>query len=489
MVPFPSFTSCDTPRCNAGTTRILVWLAIVLLAFAPALRSANAQVLPLSLPDLTEGALPAVVSILVSAEGSEGGVPRGSPLEDFFRDRDSTNQNQVSQGSGFFISRLGFVVTNYHVIENATTIDVELSNGEKYPATIYGTDPRTDIALLRITGVERTNWPALEWGNSDQMRVGEWVVAIGNPLGLGGSVSAGIVSALGRDIGSGPYDDFIQTDATINRGNSGGPLINLNGEVVGINSAIYSTDGGSIGIGFAIPSQLASSVVNQLISYGETRRGWLGVVIQPVSAEIAEGVGLSQARGVLVQSVVDNSPARQADIRKGDILLTFDGNALESVRQLQLLAAGTAIGRRIPVEIWRGRRKLRLTVTIGRLETAQSNVQQQETDNASGVGGESITGLEMRVARITSNIRTRLNIPLGVEGVLVISVNRRSSASDQGIVAGQVIVSVNQTSVESPADVQQLVSNAISNGRSAVILEIADQTGQNVRYVGVRLKR
>ncbi|MCH9780169.1 MAG: Do family serine endopeptidase [Alphaproteobacteria bacterium] len=466
----------------------MVGFALCLMLGTP---RAHAQFLPQSLPDLTEQSLPAVVSILVTTENDEAdnAVPRGSPLEEFFRFRESPNQGRVSQGSGFFISRIGFVVTNLHVVENATTIDIETSAGEKYPAIIFGTDSRTDIALLRVTGGERTNWPTLSWGNSDNVRVGEWVVAIGNPLGLGGSVSAGIISAVGRNIGSGPYDDFIQTDATINRGNSGGPLINLKGEVVGINSAIYSTDGGSIGIGFAIPSQLASSVVNQLISYGETRRGWLGVVIQPVTDEIADSVGLSDTRGVLVSDVVDGGPARQADIRKGDVILTMDGTVIRDVRQLQLLAAGTEIGKRLPVEVWRNRRKLTLSLTIGRLEDANTGQNEPQGNQAANVGGETIDALEMNVAQITANIRTRLNIPIGVDGVLIIQVTRRSSAASNGITAGQIILSVNQTAVETPDDVNRLVDNAVNNGRSAVILEVADRTGRSKRFIGIRLKR
>ena len=299
--------------------------------------------------------------------------PPGSPFEEFFKDfmeREPSRRPSQSLGSGFIISDDGLIVTNNHVIEGAEEITVYLPDDREFLAKIIGKDIKTDIAVLKVDpGDEKL--PFVEFGDSEILRVGDWVLAVGNPFGLGGSVTAGIVSARGREIGQGQYDDFIQTDASINRGNSGGPLFNMNGKVIGINTAIFSQSGGSVGIGFAISSNLALSVVNQLKEFGRTRRGWLGVYIQEVTDEIANSLDFSESRGALVSSVKEGSPAEKAKILAGDIVLSFDGKAIGKMRELPRIVAETKVGSIVNVEIWREGRKIDLTVVLGELEVAE----------------------------------------------------------------------------------------------------------------------
>ena len=280
--------------------------------------------------------------------------PEGSPFEDFFKEFEDRGQARRTQslGSGFIIDSSGIVVTNNHVIENADKISVILANDEVFEAELIGRDQKTDIAVLKIDP-GNTKLSAVSFGDSDELRVGDWVIAIGNPFGLGGTVTAGIVSARGRDIGSGPYDDFIQTDASINRGNSGGPLFNLDGDVIGINTAIFSQSGGSVGIGFAISANLATQVVQQLQDFGRTRRGWLGVFIQEVTEDIAESLGLKTANGALVASVTENGPADKAGLQAGDVILKFDGKAVEKSRDLPRIVAETTVEKTVEVELVR----------------------------------------------------------------------------------------------------------------------------------------
>ncbi|MDP6218268.1 MAG: Do family serine endopeptidase, partial [Alphaproteobacteria bacterium] len=335
-------------------------LGVLALCLAILNSPAQAADRPDSFADLAERLSPAVVNIstsMVVNNGSRPDLPRfpeGSPFEDFFKEFEDRGQARRTQslGSGFIIDSSGIVVTNNHVIENADKISVILANDEVFEAELIGRDQKTDIAVLKIDP-GNTRLSAVSFGDSDKLRVGDWVIAIGNPFGLGGTVTAGIVSARGRDIGSGPYDDFIQTDASINRGNSGGPLFNLDGDVIGINTAIFSQSGGSVGIGFAISANLATQVVQQLQDFGRTRRGWLGVFIQEVTEDIAESLGLKTANGALVASVTENGPADKAGLQAGDVILKFDGQAVEKSRDLPRIVAETAVEKTVEVELVR----------------------------------------------------------------------------------------------------------------------------------------
>jgi serine protease Do len=356
------------------------WALVVATAVAlvPAV-SAEAQSRPDSFATLAEKVSPSVVNITTSttvaaSSGPQPIVPEGSPFEDFFRDFMDRNQDGgpaprrgQALGSGFVISEDGYIVTNNHVIQGADEIQIEFYSGDELVATVVGTDPNTDLALLKVDTDEPL--PFVPWGESDQMRVGDWVMAMGNPLGQGFSVSAGIVSARGRAL-SGSFDDYIQTDAAINRGNSGGPLFNLDGEVIGVNTAILSPNGGSIGIGFAMSSRVAANVIDQLQRFGETRRGWLGVRIQDVSDDVAEAIGLEEARGALVTDVPEG-PSAEAGMRSGDVILSFDGMDVNDTRELVQRVANTEIGKAVRVVVFRDGRTETLSVTLGRREEAE----------------------------------------------------------------------------------------------------------------------
>ncbi|MEL6481195.1 MAG: Do family serine endopeptidase, partial [Pseudomonadota bacterium] len=340
----------------------------------------QAQARPGSFADLAERLSPAVVNISTAqkveqAERGEQQVPEGTPFEDLFRDffergRPQGPRQVQSLGSGFVISAEGYVVTNNHVIEEADEITVNFADGSSLPAELVGTDPKTDIALLKIEPTQPLEF--VKFGDSEASRVGDWVLAIGNPFGLGGSVSAGIISARDRNINAGPYDDFIQTDAAINRGNSGGPLFNLDGEVIGVNTAIISPTGGSIGIGFAVPSAIAENVVAQLQEFGQTKRGWLGVRIQTVNDELAEALGLDRPQGALVADVTSEGPAEEGGIEAGDVILKFDGKDISEMRDLPRIVAETAVGSTVRVVVFRKGKTQSVKVTLGLLEEQAS---------------------------------------------------------------------------------------------------------------------
>jgi serine protease Do len=478
-------------------------LAIGLLAAPLALPvAAQPRSAPESFADLAERLLPSVVNIsttqTVQARGERQGpdapqLPPGSPFEEFFREFFDRQQRQgqgpqgqpqrprraQSLGSGFIIeygNGEGYVVTNNHVIDGADEVSVILTDNTTLKAEIVGRDPRTDLALLRVKTDKRL--PTVRFGNSDTARIGDWVVAIGNPFGLGGTVTAGIVSARGRDIRIGPYDDFIQTDAAINRGNSGGPLFNMAGDVVGINTAIFSPTGGSIGIGFSIPSNIATNVIAQLREFGRTRRGWLGVRIQQVTDEIAESVGLSGgARGALVAGVNEGGPADRARLQNGDIVLKFDGTDIREMRTLPRVVAETAIGKQVPVVVWRSGREQTLTATVGELpEEAQ---QAAATPGPQDRGGRpvEIAGIGVRVSSITPELRERFSLSAEAKGVVVVEVLPNSPAAERGIRAGDVVVEVQQEAVATPAELQERIDRARQAGRRNVLMLIEGQQG------------
>ena len=393
-----------------------------------------------------------------------------------------------SLGSGFIVDPSGLVVTNNHVIEGADEVTVTLQDNTSLKATIVGRDERVDVALLKVKSDKPL--PAVSFGDSDKERVGDWVLAIGNPFGLGGSVTAGIVSARGRDIRQGPYDDFLQTDAAINRGNSGGPLFNMNGEVIGINTAIYSPSGGSIGIGFAIPANMAKTVVDQLRDFGHARRGWLGVRIQQVTPDIAESLGLHDSGGAMVAGVNDGGPADQAKIRNGDIILKFNGQDVKEMRNLPRIVAETPIGQEVPVTIWRDGKQQIVQAKVGELPEDQqvAAATPGPTGKVDKPTPTEISGLGLQLAPITQETRDKYQLSANQKGVLVTDVAANSPAAERGLKAGDVIVEVGSPPepVNSPADVQQRVDTVRKQSRRSVLMLVQSQEG-SPRWVPLNL--
>jgi len=479
-------------------------LAIVLpLAFAVA-PSAFARSAPDSFADLAEKLLPAVVNVsttqtIKSSEHKGKGpdvpqFPPGSPFEEFFKDfmerqqhgdrPDAPPRRATSLGSGFIIDPAGYVVTNNHVVAEADEINITLHDDTTFKATLVGRDIKTDLALLKVESKKPLT--AVAWGDSDQTRVGDWVLAIGNPFGLGGSVTAGILSARGRDIQSGAYDDYLQTDASINRGNSGGPMFNTVGEVIGINTAIYSPTGGSVGIGFAIPSSLAKPVIDQLKKYGKVRRGWLGVRIQSVTDELAESLGLDKPRGALVSSASEGGPAAKAKIEPGDVILKFDGKEITEMRRLPRIVAETPIDKPVEVVVWRKKKEVPLKVQVGELiETDQvASATPGPTGPSSGAAG-SVTELGLQLSAVSQPLREKYGLADDAQGVVVTDVSGASPAGEKGVKPGDIIVEVGQEEVKTPADVTAKIKAARDAKRKSVLL-LVDQKG-DLRFVAVRI--
>jgi len=451
----------------------------VVMAFAIIFISTNlfASERPDSFADQVEKLSPAVVNISTTTIVNDGQAmdmpqfPPGSPFEEFFKNFGDNNRQRKAQslGSGFIIDDDGIVVTNYHVIENAEEIRVVLADETSFTAEVLGQDQKTDIAVLKIDPGD-TKLTAVSFGNSDELRVGDWVLAIGNPFGLGGTVTAGIVSARGRDIGNGPYDDFIQTDASINRGNSGGPLFNTDGDVIGINTAIYSQSGGSVGIGFAISSNLAERVAEQLIEFGQTRRGWLGVYIQEVTPDIAESLGLDDAIGALISSVNEDGPAAKGGIQPGDVIVKFDGKLIEKMRDLPRIVAETDIGAKVKVELFRQGKRETVTVTLGELEKAElAGV----IDNGRGQSDEfSFASLGFSVANLNAALAEELGLDSDARGVVVREVVPGSPAADKGLTVGDILRRYGQRPIDDAASLAADIKEAEKAGRSGVLLLI-----------------
>jgi serine protease Do len=418
-----------------------------------------------------------VVNISTSQNIDRAETGEGSPLEDLFRDlypngRPGGPRQVQSLGSGFVISADGMVVTNNHVIEDADEITVNFPDGLSLTAKVIGTDPQTDIAVLKID--HDAPLPFVAFGDSDTARVGDWVLAIGNPFGFAGSVSAGIISARNRDINAGRYDDFIQTDAAINRGNSGGPLFNMDGEVIGVNTAIISPTGGSIGIGFSVPSNLAQKVVAQLQEFGVTRRGWLGVRIQNVDEEMAEAVGLEEAKGALVADVTSGGPAAAGGIEAGDVILKFDGQDVEEMRDLPRLVADTAVEKTVRVVVFRKGKTQTLKVTIGLLE--EDAVAAASTQPKEDPGPEAkLSALGVTLRPLSSAARQEFGIEDDVTGVLVAEVDPAGAAAEKGVAPGDVIVEVGQEPVSTPAEVEARVDEAKAQEKKSVLFLIQSQ--------------
>ncbi len=461
-----------------------LWALVAALIVALALpKTAGAVDRPASFADLAEAVSPAVVNITTTTtvasrldEGSR--PPGGSPFEDFFRDffdgprggpegpeRPRPRQNQAL-GSGFVISEDGYIVTNNHVIERADEIQVEFFSGLELRAELIGTDPATDIALLKVE--HDVPLPHVPWGNAEEARVGDWVIAVGNPLGQGFSVSAGIISARGRAL-QGNFDDYIQTDAAINRGNSGGPLFNMNGDVIGVNTAILSPTGGSIGIGFAMSSNVAMNVVDQLREFGSTRRGWLGVRIQDVTAEMAEAIGLDEAKGAMVTDVMEG-PSLEAGMLAGDVILRFDDRRVEDTRMLVRRVADTAVGETVDVIVFRNGEEVTLAVTLGQRELAEAatgSVTPPLTDEAE-TGPVSFLGMELEP--LNDSLREQLGLSSSSVGLVVRGVDPDSDAAGKGIREDDLITEVNQTPVASVEEFEARTEDAREAGRSSVLV-------------------
>ncbi len=493
---------------RAAAACCAAFLAAAPAAVAIAPTPVLARGAPDSFADLAARLLPSVVNIsttqtLKTAGGDEGGqdlpqFPPGSPFEEFFHDflernlpkgdhPDVTPRKATSLGSGFVIDPAGYIVTNNHVIADADEITVILHDNTNLKAKVIGRDTKTDIALLKVKADKPLT--AVAWGDSDKARVGDWVLAIGNPFGLGGSVTAGILSARQRDINSGPYDDFLQTDAPINRGNSGGPMFNMDGQVIGINTAIYSPSGGSIGIGFAIPSALAEEVVSELKDESDhiVHRGWLGVRIQAVTDEIAESLGLDKARGALVASVSDKGPAQAAGIQPGDVILDFDGKDVSDMRRLPRLVAETPVNKSVPVTLWRKHARTSVEVKVGRLAEGDQQLASTKSAPPKTLKRESslVKTLGLTLSGITPELKDKYALGDDTKGVVVVDVAKNSSAADKGFHAGDVIMEAAQEEVKNPQDLAARIDDAKKSGRKSILLLVQRQG--DLRFVALRV--
>jgi serine protease Do len=459
---------------SASAAARSIWLMALTVALLLA-QALAARALPQSFADLAEKISPAVVNITTSTTVERGTgpmpmVPEGSPFEDFFeRFRDQMPEGDRPRrssalGSGFVISEDGYVVTNNHVIDGADEIDVEFFSGEKLSATVVGTDPKTDIALLKVEPEQPL--PFVRFGDSDTARVGDWVLAMGNPLGQGFSLSAGIVSARNRAL-SGTYDDYIQTDAAINRGNSGGPLFNMAGDVVGVNTAILSPTGGSIGIGFSMASNVVTRVVDQLREFGETRRGWLGVRIQDVTEDVAEAMGLEKVAGALVTDVPEG-PAADAGMQAGDVILSFDGRDVEDTRGLVRQVGNTAVGKTVRVVVFRDGKTKTLKVTLGRREEAEGSIPVAQPGAPDVPQEKSMMGLTLKP--LDDELRAQLELDADATGLVVTEVDELSEAYEKGLRAGDLITEAGQQKVTGLADLDARIAEAREAGRKSLLL-------------------
>jgi serine protease Do len=469
---------------------------------APAHADGNAvQMVPATFADLAARVTPAVVNIssthVETADADDEdmpfNVPKGSPFEQFFKQFMQNGQHgpmkrkATALGSGFIIDPAGYIVTNNHVIESATEIQVTTNDGTDYPAKLIGADPKTDLALLKIDA--KKTLPYVSFGDSGKSRVGDWVLAVGNPFGLGGTVTTGIISARGRDIHEGPFDDFLQIDASINQGNSGGPTFNMNGDVVGINTAIFSPSGGSVGIGFAIPSNLAKPILTELRDKGQIQRGWLGVEIQQVTPEIASAIGLDEPKGALVASVQPDSPASKAKLQPGDVIVSFNGQAIHEMRDLPRLVAQTDPNAKVDLGILRDKKQMTVSATIAKMknddQVASNDDQDDNGGQADNTAGVQVSALGATLAAVTPETRQQFNLGEDVKGVIVADIDSDGPLADQGIRPGDVIKRVSDNDVTSPEDVKKLADRAKADKQS-VLLMLVDRQGRSL-FVAVKL--
>lgn len=462
-----------------------LFAAFLLLAASTAHAAA-----PESFSSVLEPVMPAVVNISttqqVKANGmfppfDEQALNNDPQLRELFKqfnqrfggESDESSREVTSLGSGFIIDAEGHVVTNNHVIDSASEITVILSDNTRLPAKVIGHDPQTDLALLKVSSSKPL--PFVRFGSSDTLKVGDWVIAVGNPFGLGGSVSAGIVSARGRNINAGPFDDFIQTDAAINRGNSGGPLFNATGEVVGINSAIFSPTGGSVGIGFAVPSDMAKPIIDQLRQYGRTHRGWLGVKIQEVNEQVADSLGLKSPGGALVLEINPKSPAA-GGLQVGDVITRFDGRSVTEMRQLPRMVAETKVGKKVELGIWRKGRDVVLPITLGELKTDEkSSKATPEPQAPASVAGDAVIG--MKLVPVTPALRQQFQLSKDAAGLLVTEIDREGAAAKNGILPGDTIREVNQQAISTTQEFKDALAAAAKNGKKFALLRILRRDG------------
>ena len=440
--------------------------------------------IPGSFADLAETLMPSVVNISTTTTITSKSnpfpfqFPPGSPFKDMFEGTPQERQTSAL-GSGFIIDENGIVITNNHVIKGADDIYVKANGDKDYKATIIGADPLSDIAVLKIETKDK--FKPVKFGNSDKARIGDWVVAIGNPFGLGGTVTAGIVSARNRSIGLSRYEDYIQTDASINQGNSGGPLFNLDGDVIGINTAILGQSG-SIGIGFAIPSNSAQKVIDQLIKFGETKRGWLGVRIQVVTEEIAESLKLDKPRGALVASVAKGSPSNKGGIKDGDVILEFDGKLINEMKELPKIVAETAVGKKVQVKIWRNNKELTKEITLGRLETSDDFAAQETKPKLPKVSY--IEGLKIKVRMLTKEEIQQRNLPSNTTGVVITEIDQNSPINYLKV--NNIIVEAQKKKIKTIGELNNLVKIAQRKPEKNILIAIFNNQNQK-RYIGVKL--
>ena len=486
------FFRFTTPSSRAA----LAIFAAVAIAWPDLIAPAAARG-PDGIADVAEQVIDAVVNVSTKQSvdlraGTMPQLPPGSPFEEFFeeffKNRRGGQGGQNGQsgdvptprrvnslGSGFIIDSAGLVVTNNHVIADADEVNVILNDGTTLKAEVIGRDQKTDLALLKVTPTKPLK--AVKFGDSDKLRLGEWVIAIGNPFSLGGTVTAGIVSARNRDIQSGPYDNYIQTDAAINRGNSGGPLFNLNGEVIGVNTAIISPSGGSIGIGFAVPSKTVIPVIDQLREFKEVRRGWLGVRIQQVSDEIAESLSIKPARGALVAGVDDKGPAKPAGIEPGDVIVKFDGKDVKEMRDLPKIVAETPVGKDVEVVVIRKGKEEKKAVKLGRLEDEKQAALNNKKDAAPDAKPVVKKALGLDLANLTDELRKKHNIKDKVKGVVITGVEPNSPAAEKRLAPGMVIAEVQQQPVTNATELQQRIEKLKKDGKKAVVLLVVSPDG------------
>ena len=442
--------------------------------------------IPGSFADLAKKLMPSVVNISTTTTVTTQSnpfpfqFPPGSPFEDMFKEFGTPQERQsTALGSGFIIDKDGIVITNNHVIQGAEDIIVRANGDKEFKAKVIGADPLSDIAVLKLETKEK--FIPVKFGNSDKARIGDWVIAIGNPFGLGGTVTSGIISARNRSIGLARYEDYIQTDASINSGNSGGPLFDMNGDVIGINTAILGRNG-SIGIGFAIPSNSATIVIDQLIEFGETKRGWLGVRIQDVTKEIAEVEKLDKPRGALVASVAESSPSQKAGVKAGDIILEFNGEVINQMKELPIIVARTEVGKKVKVKIWRNKKEIIKTITLGRLETSEDFKVAEEKSTPKI---QNIEKLKISVRQLSKEDIKSRNLPNQTTGLIVTKIEKDSPLRNS-LEVNSIILEAQKKKIRSPNDLISAVNQVINSNQKTILLVIYNSQNQR-RYIGVKL--
>ena len=451
----------------------------------------NSQSVPSSFADLAERLMPSVVNIattqtVVTRKNPFPNFqfPPGSPFEDMLKEFGTPQERQSSAlGSGFIINEKGIIVTNNHVIEGAEDIVVQVNGGKEFKAKVIGADPLSDIAVLQLDTKDK--FIPVKFGDSDKARIGDWVIAIGNPFGFGGTVTSGIISARNRSIGLSRYEDYIQTDASINSGNSGGPLFDMNGDVIGINTAILGRSG-NVGIGFSIPSNSAKIVIDQLIEFGETKRGWLGVRIQEVTKEIADVEKLDEPRGALVASVAENSPSEKGGVKAGDIILEFNGEKIQEMKELPIIVARTEVGKKVDVKIWRNKREITKKITLGRLETSEDFKVKAKVEEKAPSIESTIESLKITVRKLNNEDIKLRKIPNQTSGLIITKIENDSPLINS-IEVNSIIIEAQKKRISSADDLNKIVKQVLNTNQKTILLVVFNNQNQR-RYIGIKLK-